>query len=196
MGDMGRGRWTVAASLIAITACSHASQVDAGALLWVPDGAELKASAASPLRVVAGRNLYRDGSADVIFVVSGDRDTISAGVVQHFRALGWRQRRREYLNPTVPTSFDDGWRHVCGCVITSRAPVGTPQHYFTWHGEWQDGRGNVASYSLQADGQVVRGYATSVPQAIVRQALAARGQTTTIRFFFFARLWAVIAAMT
>ena len=74
-----------------------------------------------------------------------------------------------YLNPHIPTSFENGWsRRQSG--ILHLEPGGQPiqeEAYYEWRGEWEDAEGNVITYSLFAQGQRLKGYAAGVPKRLV-----------------------------
>jgi hypothetical protein len=65
-------------------------------------------------------------SANILVTVTGEREDLSAALVHHFTAAGWKQRAPQYLNPISPTSFDEGWRHRCGCVLQTAQEILLP----------------------------------------------------------------------
>lgn len=146
--------------------------IGAGNILWLPASAEIRPDSLS-VAVENGRNLYADGGAAVSFTLLGERHELSNGLVSHFCDEGWRQRSTQYLNPQLATSFDEGWRTQCQCVLMTDAH-GRPirrEPYYQWRGEWEDRRGNVVTYSLSAEGRQLRGYASYIPKAVVDAAL-------------------------
>jgi hypothetical protein len=133
-------------------------------VLWLPEGAVVDRHRSRSGAVENGRRRYADGSASLGFTFTGDREELSAALVRHFAAAGWRQRATQHRNPDVATSFADGWRHHCACIL-SRGPDGKliqREPYFTWHGEWEDLPGNVVTYSLSGEGRMLHGDAAYV----------------------------------
>ena len=121
-----------------------------------------------PFRSVAvenGRRRYVDGSASLGFTFTGDREELSDALVWHFAAAGWRQRATQHRNPHIATSFTDGWRHQCACILWrgSDGKLIEREPYFTWHGEWEDLRGNVVTYRLSGEGRMLHGDAAYSP---------------------------------
>ena len=123
----------------------------------------------TPVATENGRSVFADGSASVRFEVSAEREALSASIISHFATLGWRQRRVEYLNPQVPTSFAEGWKRLESGVLhlDAQGKLIRPETAYQWRGEWEDSLGNVVVYSLFAQAQQVRGYAAHVPKALV-----------------------------
>jgi hypothetical protein len=158
-----------------VTSCSTPAQefaelpVHADQILWLPENASMEPAVFHQISINNGRNVYADGSASVAFVLTDERDELSRSIIQHYANTPWRQRPIQYLNPGLVTSFNDGWRHRCGCVVQSDE-AGNPiprEPYYEWHGEWQDAHGNIITYDLSAEGQQLRGYAAFVPKRIV-----------------------------
>jgi hypothetical protein len=145
----------------------------AGGLLWVPDGATIEPdNIFHPVAIVDGRSVFIDGSAHVAFTRRGEREALTTLVVNHFAGSGWRERDREYLNPQTPTSFKNGWRHVCGCIVMvdgNGKPI-PRDPYYDWVGEWENPRGDVVRYMMSAEGPQLRAYASFIPKGIVRSA--------------------------
>jgi hypothetical protein len=139
-------------------------------ILWVPDNAAIEADKIfRPVAVVYGRSVFIDGSAHVAFTMRGEREALTTQIVNHFALTEWRARDREYLNPQIFTSFNTGWRHVCGCIMITDAdgrPV-SREPYYDWHGEWDNQQGDVVQYALSADGPRLRGYASFIPKRLV-----------------------------
>lgn len=145
------------------------SGIGRGNVLWLPAGAEIMPDVLRPISAENGRSLYADGSAAMSFTVTGDRDDVAAGLVHHFTTAGWSQRTTQYLNPKLLTSFNDGWQRRCGCVVATD-PQGNPvarEPFYEWHGEWEDSRGNIVTYSLAAEGRRLRGYGAYIPKRLV-----------------------------
>ena len=148
-------------------ACTSASPAD---FLWLPADATIETS--------APRRAYRDGSADVAFRISvADRsqiEQVTNSFSTHFEKSGWQPRDHQWMNPGLETSFVEGWKHVCGCVLLTDAQgkALTPPETFTWHGEWQDEHGDVTAYHLIASDGHVRGSAEYVPEKLVTYRLA------------------------
>jgi hypothetical protein len=101
-----------------------------------------------------------------VFSICADREHVSALLVQHFASESWRQRKRQRLNPSLPTSFDGGWEKHCGCVFRRDLPR---DPYFEWRGEWENNRGDQVSYVVGGVGHHLRGYAAYRPQALFRR---------------------------
>ncbi len=58
----------------------------------------------------------------------------------------------QYLNPTIPTSFAEGWnRRESGILhFDAQGRVVIPDALYLWRGEWEDSDGNVVVYNLSA----------------------------------------------
>jgi hypothetical protein len=139
------------------------------AILWVPPDALLRPDEASPVLVRNGRSIYVDGTGGVGFARSGDRETLTSEIVQHFADAGWRQRRTQDINPQFATSFESGWQGQCACVIQLE-PQGHPiprERFYQWHGEWENVAGDILTYALFAEGQQLSGRAWFVPVSLI-----------------------------
>jgi hypothetical protein len=138
-------------------------------ILWVPANAMLERDLLRPVAVRHRRSVYRDGSAAVGFTVTADRDELSDQATAYFKERGWRQRRTQYLNPQVPTSFHSGWRLQCSCTFMTDVKDNrvTPESLHLWEGEWENDRGDVVTYLFVAEGRRMRGYASCDPSRIV-----------------------------
>lgn len=142
--------------------------VAAAGLLWLPALAQVRGDAAGPAEVHNGRAVYVDGIAAVVFSIDSDQDELSRAIVEHFAATGWRQRRMQYLNPSVATSFEQGWQdHGGGVAFNHRAHSGPPQPYRRWQGEWEDSGGNLITYHLGGQGRRLHGYASYTPRPVL-----------------------------
>jgi hypothetical protein len=144
-------RPAVVVTLLAVTvACegekSYGRQAigaaDPKTLLWVPTEATILRAANSDKR----------GGASVAFTIPvSDRSHLAAFAARlskHLQEIGWRQRKRQYLNPHMATSFEEGWRPGGGGI---RPPSGSPMRtteVYKWTGEWDDAEGNVMYYGL------------------------------------------------
>ena len=134
-------------------------------VLWLPEGSVLEHDATEPRVLKNGRSIYADGSSAVVFSISAERQHVSDLLVRHFAGEGWRQRKRQRLNSSLPTSFDGGWERHCGCVFRRDLPH---DPYFEWRGEWDNGRGDEISYTVGGVGNHLRGYAAYRPHALFR----------------------------
>ncbi len=182
MFKLRAGQLLVAA--IAWTASASCNEGIRPEWLWLPAEASTDAT---PGHYGRHRTMYADGSGDMVFWLSNAdrRDDLSRQLVDHFDAEGWRRRETDYLNPGLPTSFRSGWRRGGGGIRRTDAQ-GRPisGEVYIWHGEWENQRGDVISYRLQAgrstdiQGQVlgdyVRGYAVIVPRALAAAGLSPR----------------------
>lgn len=129
--------------------------------LWLPSDAIIKQDDTVGL-IHHRRSVYADGSVSVGFRIKTDREYLSRDLIAHFDRLGWRQRKTQFMNPRMATSFDEGWRHRCACVLTL-GPDGKPVprgELSEWTGEWENRSGDVASYQLLAEDDLVSGYAS------------------------------------
>ena len=170
-------RVAVLVTLLAVTlACKGekpdrrhpAADADPRMLLWVPPEAAIIRTASS----------YKSGRADVAFTIpisdSSDLSTFTARLSKHMQETGWRQRKRQYMNPHLATSFEEGWGRGGGGI---RPPIASPMRTteaYRWTGEWDDAAGNVMFYSLTGYHQrredlngEIRSYAAYVPAKIV-----------------------------
>jgi hypothetical protein len=131
-----------------------------------------------PVAVKNGRNIYQDGSADVTFTISGDREQVTQSLIRHFADAGWHERSTQILNPQVATSFARGWQHRGGGVLPQvREDQATPQEpYVAWQGEWENGRGDLVTYDLGGQGRVFRGYAGYLPHSVAEAARQRTGR--------------------
>jgi hypothetical protein len=133
-------------------------------VLWLPQGTVLEHDGAEPLALMNGRSIYADGSSAVVFSISAERQHVSDLLVRHFASEGWRQRKTQRLNPSLPTSFDGGWERHCGCVFGQDLPH---DPYFKWRGEWENDRGDQVSYAIEGVGNHLRGYAAYRPHGLL-----------------------------
>jgi hypothetical protein len=159
------------AALLAFAAvsCSVAglpSRAGADAL-WLPEGAVLQEDGAYPVVVINGRSIYRDGTAAVAFTLDGRPDDVAQRLDAHFVSRGWQRRPTQQLNPHLATSFDRGFTNAGGGIIPP-GPRDLRPHG-RWHGEWQSVRGDIMTYSLSAQGDHIRGYASYAPRHVVDQ---------------------------
>ena len=130
--------------LLAVTLACRAG-VDPKSFLWIPPEATILWPATSNQR----------GIANVAFTIPlsdlGQRDAFTARLSQRLEEAGWRRRSREYLNPTVATSFEEGWKRAGGGLLP---PAGAPKRKpgsYRWTGQWDDAEGkNVIHYRLFA----------------------------------------------
>jgi hypothetical protein len=138
--------------------------VDPKSLLWIPLEAAIMFPVAS----------YPSGNIEVSFTIPitdvAQQEAFTARLLQKLERSGWRRRTHQYLNPTVVTSFKEGWRTGGGGVRLPGARQNAGN--YKWHGEWEDTEGNVIQYSLQAfhytDGQgQLRIFAMYVPVKLV-----------------------------
>lgn len=98
--------------------------------------------------------------------------------IEHFAHPGWRPRLTQYLNPQLTTSFELGWKSQCACVVSldlqgKRIPR---EPYHQWHGEWENERGDLVTYTLDGEGRHLRGYATYNPRRAVEEVLRKLGR--------------------
>ena len=138
--------------------------------LWIPDGTIIKPDVLEPLFNINGRAVYRDGSISAGFTATISRDEVTRDIAGQLEVLGWRQRTTQYLNPTMPTSFDAGWEHHCAC-LRQFGPDGRPlpqTHIETWRGEWENSLGDVMTYSLTSLDSRIDGSVTYIPARIVQ----------------------------
>jgi hypothetical protein len=165
-----------------VTACAHPAPRpsrpnDPAHILWLPDGVRIDQRAVDEGLLVDGRTVDSGGMAYVAFTIdSGSREELSTSIVHRFFETGWTERRTRYVNPWWATSFLEGWRHQCACVIpTDRNGRRLPSEpYSDWEGEWEDRDGDIVTYDLSAVGVHLRGFAQYVPARAVaetRQAL-------------------------
>jgi hypothetical protein len=149
---------------------SRSSSEDLVNILWVPADATIRELNDATTSIRDGRALYSDGSASVGFIVTADHEDLSRNVVAHFERLGWCQRKTQFMNPQMATSFEEGWRHRCACILQLDAD-GKPiprGELFEWTGEWENSRGDVAHYSFFAEHDRINGYASITPFHRVR----------------------------
>ena len=144
---------------------------DLAEILWLPPEAKLEEDAATkPVRIENGRSIYIDGSAAVVFTIESDRLELTSRIVEHVSSLGWHQRRTQYLNPRQATSFYSGWQVHGGGVLVFEVSEALPHDpYRTWHGEWEDDRGNILVYDIGGRGRQFRGLAAYVPRPVVER---------------------------
>jgi hypothetical protein len=154
-------------------------------LLWLPPEAKLLDDVFfKPVVIKNGRSIYMGGSAWVRFTIDTDREELSSRIVEHFAATAWRQRRTEYMNPQIATSFERGWEVHGGGVIGDHASSREP--FRQWHGEWEDARGNVLTYDLGGSGRQLTGVASYVPRSVVEAVLRKMGRMSSS---FTGRSW-------
>ena len=161
----------VCAATLGAAACARrSSNLSTTDVLFVPPTADILPDAATPVATENGRSVFVDGSASVLFELRGERESLSSRIVDHFAVLGWRERPVQYLNPTIPTSFAEGWnRRESGILhFDAQGRVVIPDPLYLWHGEWEDSVGNVVVYNLSAHGEQLRGYASLVPRTLVQ----------------------------
>ncbi len=131
-----------------ILACTSRSssrpRADISDLLWIPPGAQVVQSVLTPARVERQRNLFPDGSATLIFVLTRDCDRVADVLVTHFSRAGWGQRARHIRNPGMETGFVTGCQQTGGGIAVPTAPG----PFMEWHGEWQDTGGDIVSYTI------------------------------------------------
>ena len=145
----------------------------AAAVLWLPSPVTIRESVSVPVLVKDGRSFYADGSASLSFTATIDREQFASSLVQHFATTEWQQRRTQYLNPQMATSFDRGWEGHCSCVLQRDADgnVLPPRHYYEWIGEWHNPRGDVVHYSLGAIDEQIHGFASYIPRRIAARSV-------------------------
>jgi hypothetical protein len=148
------------------TPAAGMTDTDIAAILWLPEYAVLERDAASPVAIKNGRSIYVDGTGSVVFSMVLSCDNVAKDLRGHFARTEWRPRATQYLNPQIATSFDSGCeRHGGGAI-----PLGSvvaPEPFIGWRGEWENGRGDIVSYSFGGIGQRMRGYAAYVPRDLV-----------------------------
>ena len=156
-------RWLHLLALIVLPIQNHSAI--AADILWVPVSATLQPDAAAPVLVKNGRSIYVDGSGSVGFIIEGDREAVARQIVRHFAHEGWSQRALQHLNPRLATSFESGWERRCICLTQADAHGNAipREPLYQWRGEWENGRGDLLTYALSAEGQHVRGYAEFLP---------------------------------
>ena len=127
----------------------------------------IEADGAYPVIVLNGRSIYRDGTAAVGFTLDGHPDNVAKRLDAHFASRGWQRRLTQQLNPHLATSFDRGFTNVAGGIVPP-GPRDLRPHR-RWHGEWQSAQGEIMTYSLGAQGDHIRGYASYAPRYVVEQ---------------------------
>ena len=158
---------------ISLQGISLRDAVAAADLLWLPDAAQFEGDAAEPVKVHNGRSIYVDGTASVVFSIDSDQQELSRRIVEHFAETGWRQRRTQYLNPALATSFEQGWQeHGGGLAFGGGDQSVPPQPYRRWQGEWEDQGGNLITYYLAGQGRRLRGHALYIPRPARREMLS------------------------
>jgi hypothetical protein len=146
-----------ALSTAGLTASSN-KPADYTTLLWIPDGAVIEPIGATPARVINGRAHYVDGSADVVFSSTIPPLDLFTALMRRMESTEWRPRTNQYMNPQLETSFRPG-----------RPPQPSP--LFGWHGEWENGRGDILFYGFREQRGGSFAYATFVPVSSVRLVL-------------------------
>jgi hypothetical protein len=145
---------------------SAVALVEPTAVLWVPVDASIEPDMMTPREVRNGRSLYLDGSAGVVFMVATTCGELARLIMAHFDGTMWRRRANDWLNPSMPTSFDAGCdRRQAGIALprTDGRRSG-PRFYEQWHGQWENDRGDIVDYKFMgADGSPMRGYASYGP---------------------------------
>jgi hypothetical protein len=141
----------------------------AAEILWLPAQGVLQENAVRPVLVRNGRSIYIDGSGAVVFSIAIKCDDAVRQITEHFAQTEWRPRSTQYLNPHLATSFSSGCQRHGGGVIPQDSigrPI-PPEPDNEWHGEWENGRGDIVSYVVGGTGQQLRGYAEYVPRQMV-----------------------------
>jgi hypothetical protein len=149
-------------------------------VLWLPRGAVLRDDISSAPLIKDGRSIYKDGSGHVSFTIDTadvNPEQVSASLIEHFAGTDWQQRPNQYMNPHMPTSFKDGWRDRCACVLVLDEQ-GNPihRHAYEWVGEWQNARGDVVGYHLNGVNDELHAYASYTPHRIVDFFVRRRGR--------------------
>ncbi len=75
---------------------------------------------------------------DTKFPASG----VIGWVSDHLKDAGWKPLTHDFLNPTLPSSQVQGWRHF----IDGRGKHDICVH--AWTGDWTDASGNVVTYAF------------------------------------------------
>lgn len=146
-------------------ALTRADQVAVAQALWAPRSAAVVVPPSRGERVVNGRLIYGDGTGALTFTLMERCDRMAAGLVEHFRASGWRQRRSQILMPRLRTSFTTGCERVPNGILSPDAVTKGDQSSvaLAWHGEWEDNKGNTLTYDVSSDGDAARVHATYLP---------------------------------
>ena len=156
-----------------------AALAEPAAVLWLPAEATIEPGASTPREVRDGRSLYEDGSAAVVFRAETACGELASRFMARFDGTAWRRRPTDWLNPTMPTSFDAGCeRRQGGIAIPSvdGRPPG-PRFYERWNGQWENDQGDILSYQFMGgDGSAMQGYASYTPAAIVKVLRSRRGR--------------------
>ena len=143
-----------------------ASDTAVAEILWLPEHAALERDAVRPLRIKNGRSINVDGTGAVVFSIALGCDDVARDIRGHFAQTEWRPRATQYLNPQIATSFNSGCRPHGDSVIPPGSVI--PLDRFSeWRGEWENGRGDIVTYTVGGIGQRMRGYAAFIPRDVV-----------------------------
>ena len=135
-------------------------------ILWLPEHAVLDTDAANPVSTKNGRSINVDGTGAVAFSIVLGCDDVAKDIRGHFARTEWRPRANQYLNPQSATSFNSGCQPRGGGVIPPGSGI-PPERFREWRGEWENGRGDIVTYSVGGMGQNMRGYASYIPRDVV-----------------------------
>lgn len=146
-------------------ASTRADQAAVAQALWAPRSAALVVPPSRGEHVVDGRLVHADGTGAMTFTLMELCDRTAAGLVEHFRGSGWRQRRSQIVMPRLITSFTTGCERVPNGILSpgattrgERSPVA-----LAWHGEWEDDKGNTLTYEVSSDSDRTQVHATFLP---------------------------------
>lgn len=146
-------------------AAAHADHLAAAQALWAPRSAAVVVPPSRSEQLLNGRLIHGDGTGALTFTLMERCDKTAAGLVEHFRASGWRQRRSQILMPGLRTSFTKGCERVPNGILSPDAISKGDQSSvaLAWHGEWEDDEGNTLTYDVSSDGDEARVHATFLP---------------------------------
>ena len=133
--------------------------------LWAPRAAAVVVSPSRGEKVVNGRLIHGDGSGTLTYTLLERCDSAAAGLAEHFRASGWRQRRSQILMPRLRTSFTTGCERVPNGILSPEATTRGEQSpvALAWHGEWEDNKGNTLTYDVSSDSDRAQVHAAFLP---------------------------------
>jgi len=145
-------------------------------LLWLPPEATLEEDPATPVRIVNGRSVYADGSASVAFTIEAQPSDLTDRIMERVASLGLEQRRTQYLNPWLATSFAGGWQVLGGGTMLNPSQATRRSPYRRWRGEWEDGLGNILVYDIGGQDRALRVLASYIPRPVVESSLRKVGR--------------------
>lgn len=146
-------------------AATRVDHVAVAQALWAPRSAAVVVPPSRSEQVLNGRLIHGDGTGALTFTLTERCDRTAAGLVEHFRASGWRQRRSQILMPRLRTSFTTGCERVPNGILSPEATTKGEQSpvALAWHGEWEDNKGNTLTYDVSSDSDRAQVHATFLP---------------------------------